>query len=417
MKRTTTKNRLSGKVTFSFTLSAALLIAASVAVLLVPSGAAANPFILFGPRGQGMGGAQVGVADDYSALYWNPASLALEPGWEVALPLIGARAEEHNDVIETGIALAEMIDDGTYLTSPLEFLRLVDQYDKHGSGVAADLQVGLAMKGRVSRDERINFALSIFDNVYIGSDPKARFPYIIPSNIELSAYALESRELAFSFAYQLINVPGEEERRKYFLSAGINLKYIWGVTYYMHRDILGVVEDELLDKDAMDFVSELIGENSKSTHNIGVDVGLTFEYDELFRIGIVGRNLNNPKFDYQEGGDKVGELELDPQVRVGLAFIPIENIIIAADVDLTKNSSGIVGFDDQRWSLGAEFSLLDQLLSLRVGITDNFAESVAEPMFTGGFGFRVWKLHFDLSGGINTDLDEASAGFLLSGQF
>jgi len=364
-----------------------------------------------------MGGAQVGVADDYSALYWNPASLALQPGWEVALPLIGARAEEHNDVIETGIDIAELIDDGILLSEMPELRRLAEKYDQHGSGVAADVQVGLALKGKAPQDDRINFAVSIFDNIFIGSDPRASFPYTGADNIQLIATALESRELAFSFAYPLINEPGEGERRKYFLSAGINLKYIWGVTYFMSRNVTEAVMDGLLDKDAMDFVNELIGENSEDTHNFGLDVGLLFEYNQMFRFGIVGRNLNNPKFDYVLGGNKAGELELEPHVRMGLAFIPIENIIVAADVDLTKNSSGIGGFDDQRWSLGAEFSLLDQLLSLRVGITDNFAESLAEPMFTGGFGFRIWKLHFDLSGGINTDLDEASAGFLLSGQF
>lgn len=416
MKRTWTSHRLTSKVTFSFTLSAALLIAASVAVLLLPTGASANPFILFGPRGQAMGGAQVAVADDYSALYWNPASLALEPGWEGVLPLIGARAEEHNDVIETGITIAEMIDDGIVPSELPELRRLAKKYDQHGSGVAAEVQVGLALKGKALND-RFNFAVSIFDNLYIGSDPTASLPYTESDDIQLIATGLESRELAFSFAYPFVNKPGEGERRKYFLSAGINIKYIWGVTYYGHYDMSEVLKYGILDNDPLDLVYELLGKNRTNTHNLGVDLGLTFEYNEMFRIGVVGRNLNNPKFDYQEGDIKVGELELEPHIRLGLAFIPIENIIVAADMDLTKNSSGIGGFDDQRWSLGAEFSLLDQLLSLRVGITDNFAESLAEPMFTGGVGFRVWKLHIDLSGGINTDVDELSAGFLLSGQF
>ena len=38
-----------------------------------------------GSRAMGMGGAYVGIADDYSALYWNPAGLGFLEGTELAL--------------------------------------------------------------------------------------------------------------------------------------------------------------------------------------------------------------------------------------------------------------------------------------------------------------------------------------------
>ena len=40
----------------------------------------------------------------------------------------------------------------------------------------------------------------------------------------------------------------------------------------------------------------------------------------------------------------------------------------------------------------------------------------AVAVMTAGVGFRIWKIHFDLSGGMNPDFDEATVGFLLSGQ-
>jgi hypothetical protein len=50
---------------------------AILAVLLTPIPAAAqHPFEVVGGRAQGMGGAFVAVADDASAVYWNPAGLA-----------------------------------------------------------------------------------------------------------------------------------------------------------------------------------------------------------------------------------------------------------------------------------------------------------------------------------------------------
>ena len=416
MKRSGLFPRRTGKAGTPVALAAVLSMALASAVLTMATTAEANTFSLFGPRAQGMGGAHVAVADDFSALYWNPGGLALNPGWDIAVPLIGVRAEEHNDVIEVGVEIAEMVDDGSYLTNPIKFINLVEVYNEHGSGVAGDAQVGLALKGTFSGNDRMNFAVSLIDYLYIDSDPRAVFPFVNPNNIELSAFALESREFAFSFAYALLNEVGEGEKRKYFLSAGVNLKYIWGVSYFMQRNVLEAVADGFLDKDATDFINELIGENRETTHNFGIDVGLLFEYNEFLRFGLVGRNLNNPKFDYVENGVKRGELELEPHLRFGVAVIPIENIIVSADVDLTKNSSGIRGFDDQRWALGAEFSLFEQLLSLRVGVTDNFAESLADPVMTAGVGFRIWKIHFDLSGGMNPDFDEATVGFLLSGQ-
>jgi F plasmid transfer operon, TraF, protein len=45
-------------------------------LLLIPAAATAQPFETIGVRALGMGGAFVGVADDASAIWWNPAGLA-----------------------------------------------------------------------------------------------------------------------------------------------------------------------------------------------------------------------------------------------------------------------------------------------------------------------------------------------------
>ena len=56
-------------------LSGAVL--ALIISLLTPVPASAQTFETFGTRAAGMGGAFVAVADDASAVYWNPAGLAL----------------------------------------------------------------------------------------------------------------------------------------------------------------------------------------------------------------------------------------------------------------------------------------------------------------------------------------------------
>lgn len=73
-----------------------------VALLIVASGSVAQEEIFFlgeelgvGARAMGMGGAYVGVADDYSAMYWNPAGLGQINRMEVNVGF------SHNKIVNT----------------------------------------------------------------------------------------------------------------------------------------------------------------------------------------------------------------------------------------------------------------------------------------------------------------------------
>jgi hypothetical protein len=74
---------------------AAPILGAILLVIALPAAAPAQPFEVIGTRAQGMGGAFVGVADDASAVYWNPAGLAA--GAYFSLMLDGTRAEAAPD--------------------------------------------------------------------------------------------------------------------------------------------------------------------------------------------------------------------------------------------------------------------------------------------------------------------------------
>jgi hypothetical protein len=72
------------------------LLAATLALASRPAPAAAQTFESLGTRAAGMGGAFVAVADDASAVYWNPAGLALG-GAFFSLVLDAARGEADPD--------------------------------------------------------------------------------------------------------------------------------------------------------------------------------------------------------------------------------------------------------------------------------------------------------------------------------
>jgi hypothetical protein len=58
-------------------------------LLLTPSLLSSQTLDQVGERAQGMGGAFVAVADDASAIYWNPAGLANLPGFDAQMSLSG----------------------------------------------------------------------------------------------------------------------------------------------------------------------------------------------------------------------------------------------------------------------------------------------------------------------------------------
>ncbi|MET0211945.1 MAG: conjugal transfer protein TraF [Vicinamibacterales bacterium] len=69
---------------------------ALVLALVLPASARAQSFEVLGTRAAGMGGAFVAVADDASAVYWNPAGLALG-GSYFSLVLDGSQAEAETE--------------------------------------------------------------------------------------------------------------------------------------------------------------------------------------------------------------------------------------------------------------------------------------------------------------------------------
>jgi hypothetical protein len=75
----------------------AFRIAVLAAFFLLPAAAVAQPFEGVGARAQGMGGAFVAVADDASAVYWNPAGLASGAYFSLVLDRTTGETEASGD--------------------------------------------------------------------------------------------------------------------------------------------------------------------------------------------------------------------------------------------------------------------------------------------------------------------------------
>ncbi len=150
-----------------------------------------------------------------------------------------------------------------------------------------------------------------------------------------------------------------------------------------------------------------ITKNSESSVNFGVDLGAMYKYDKWLTVGVVGKNLNSPRFAAPEysvpvynettktvdpqGGKKKGEdVVLKPQARAGVAVEPWKWLTLASDIDLTENDvvapGSVVGSSaakSRNFGGGAEIHPYSWL-RVRGGAYKNLADSDVGMVVTGG---------------------------------
>ena len=186
------------------------------------------------------------------------------------------------------------------------------------------------------------------------------------------------------------------------LYVGGNFKFMYG--------IVGLHEYNVFSgEDVMESLYRDYRDHTKASTTVGVDVGALYDLKESLgtRLGIVVRNLNYPSFS-QPKEAKVAGLDkyvIEPQVRVGAAYWPLNFITLSADLDLTNNKTVLPGYDSKMFALGAEVNILNQPwlnLALRGGFMDNLAESFGS-MFTGGLGLNIFHINLDFAAAVSTE--------------
>ncbi len=194
-----------------------------------------------------------------------------------------------------------------------------------------------------------------------------------------------------------------------YLSVGANLKFIYAYTYST-RITLDEAEDG-------DYIEEVI-DNTDTAYSFGIDLGIYCRWKQL-RAGLLARNLNAPSFDFPspvgvpEPVDALMKtsFRLEPQIRLGLAYLPFDSLVLAVDVDLTGNETffgqlpGGGDHTSQNVSFGLEWTPID-FLSLRAGCYRNMQSDSIPIVLTGGLGLNLWALHLEIGAASSTAQDE-----------
>lgn len=170
------------------------------------------------------------------------------------------------------------------------------------------------------------------------------------------------------------------------LDVGASFKVMPGYTY----------EQRIAIDTESDDLSDSLDNNKYEDTAFGFDVGLLYKPEAVsgLALGIVGKNLNTPAFETASGG----ELEVDPQVRAGMAYDLFgDKVTLALDADITENETFIPNYNSRFVGGGLNLHPFSWL-SLRGGLMQNMSESDEGIIYTGGFSIGSKWIQMDVTG-------------------
>jgi hypothetical protein len=292
----------------------------------IPSVAFGQPVETLGARASGMGGAFVAVADDASAVYWNPAGLASGAFFSLVVDRSTAKIELDNPA------------------------------------------VGSSRSGGMIALSAPPLGLSYYRLRHTTTAPVLTAPAGSP-NVQdvIQVSSLVTHHAGVTVLQSLTDV----------IAVGATLKILRGVA--ASGVSIGSDREALLDAD------DLVG---RASNTVDADLGLMASLGVL-KAGLLVRNLREPEFESSGSG---GPVELDRQVRAGVAFLLLQDWLTAIDVDLTRQRNPVG--DTRNVAAGLEGRVLRRA-TVRGGVRVNTVEaSGRRPVITAGGSFAVFGSTF-----------------------
>lgn len=286
----------------------------ALAALSAWAPAAAQSFEGPGIRAQGMGGAFVAVADDASAVWWNPAGLAHGPFFNMVLEHQAAsRVPDEDPARLAHAALDRAVSGLAFGTPPL----------------------GLSYY-------RTRFTFLPAADPPNGRDTNGAG--------KLRAASLVMHQTGVTLLHSV--AAG--------LVVGSTVKFVRGIAASLPADAAGAESTSAL----LDQAAGLIG---RASNRLDADLGVHLASGPV-RAGVTVRNLAEPTFRSAEGE----ELRLRRQARLGVAWLGASTVV-AADLDVTRGAEQYDG-EGRRLALGFEQKVRERL-AVRGGYRVNLSET------------------------------------------
>lgn len=336
-------------------------------------------------KSYGMGGAYTGLADDATAMLYNPAGLS-DSGFLGLQVDFGVGASDISK-------LDQLREDIEYLSQDFDVSNADSIEDIFNEFPVIDAKGQLFVGGNFS-----SFGVGLnVDNEF--KTEKVSADVINANNTTNTSGILSiSREVETGFD-QILG-----------LAYGINFKTI-------KTNYIGATIDKT------------IGDSKQTTVNasgsgIGIDAGLMANLTARIKLGVNFKNLLAPAYDL-EGEEEIRTYDPDPATDDWTTstnpdytkeYTPEKSIRVGGSVDIPVVNARVLGDIESFTStgrtvvhLGAEKNLMFNGLSIRGGM---FAPSDNEPTYTMGLGFNLAALHFDVAVGSNDGFNDNLNGVM-----
>lgn len=271
------------------------------------------------------------------------------------------------------------------------FSKLNDLFDsKHGfNGFRANIP------GLVSKD--YGFAVSFVNTAVInpiGSDvfnkPTEQVTDSDISNLKFNLIGLRYTQFSLSYGLNLSTT----------VSFGISLHYMYGKITEFNTSIVASIFDT--DTSIKDYLEYAWDDAEETFYKLNVDLSVTADLGNYFKVGIVAKNVGNPTLVTAER-----DIIMERRIIAGIAFRPTVEWGVYLDIDINKTDLFYSGEDVQLISLGVEKGFFQNKLLLRAGFLSDLTEkyflgSKSNSMYGVGFGFNMSKILIDFALGIDS---------------
>lgn len=371
------------------------LFSLSLAVMLFAAPASAVEWNALGARALGMGGAGVAVPQGPADNYWNPANLGSAESKSGFVVPVTAHFGLTGTILEGANDLDELSKRSAANITAAETTAALAKLGASGNGVRADAGVGFDFKIK-----KLAFFLNGF--AYMGALPVVDLVNVAAADIagklnnsKLVVKGAHVSEFGVGYGHELPFAEG--------VFLGGNLKVMSAKVGYADAFILRE------DQEFNDLLKK-VKDGARTSSSFGVDLGALWDLERSFdgiplrpRLGLTGRNLNNPKFKQPAAATAAGlgdKFTLNPQVRFGAALSPFNWWHVATDLDMTRNLTTVDGVASRQWGLGTEVNVFNRSwinIPLRAGLSRNLADGRSGTMLTLGTGVNLVHFHVDAS--------------------
>ena len=354
-------------------------------LMIVPSGSA---YYSYGARAMGMGGAFSAVADDATAVYWNPAAIGLIKGWTVSMDF--TQDEIAAGDVQESFANAFAINPDDLSDSSAETLeKNLNRLDGfswiHKGGdrfgiVIANKNIAYSISGydilyvQPAIDTE-NVSLDVNDPSYIGNNK---------SMVDLSGFQIKEYGIAFGWISSSGNA-----------AMGINGKYMDIKAYSGLINLWDLpstrVSDLLDDVDQGDSWTDSIW---------NIDASIMFLAPNN-RFTISGRNMISKKIEVSDDAF----FKIKPEYRIGYAFIPTAKVVFAIDYALVQDRDPYGDkLDGKDLAMGFESRIGEkQNFAIRGGASMDINGGDSPLIFSFGAGLYFTHLRLDASYSLDQD--------------